>query len=86
MSEEWGDSFGGEQQFMDMMDYATAGRYNFLVLHLEGNGVYDNPVAYKNWDELIFPTPRFPEPYNKYEHQNEKPPELKDEEENNDEI
>ena len=49
VSEEYGDLFGGSDQFLKLYQYATPDRYNFIHLDLQSNP----PIMYKNFDEVI---------------------------------
>ncbi len=49
VADEYGDLFGGSDQFIQLYKYATPDRYNFIHLDLQENP----PVMYKNFDEVI---------------------------------
>jgi len=70
-SDEWGDTFGGQDQFLKMFDYCTADKYNFMCLYVDGNSLYSHPCAYKNFDELVFPTQMFPPVSNEFDSKQE---------------
>lgn len=49
LSEEYGDSFGGQSQFIEMFNRATPDPYDFLHLDFQSNP----PKAYHNFETLI---------------------------------
>mgnify|MGYP003633130088 CR=1 FL=1 len=49
VAEEYGDLFGGSEQFIALYKKATTERYNFIHLDLQENP----PIMYKNFDEVI---------------------------------
>tara|TARA_R110000737_G_scaffold114881_1_gene147810 strand:+ start:1319 stop:2134 length:816 start_codon:yes stop_codon:yes gene_type:complete len=49
IAEEYGDLFGGADQFINLYKYATPERYNFIHIDLQSNP----PKMYKNFDVLI---------------------------------
>jgi len=49
IAEEYGDLFGGQDQFLKLYQYATPDRYNFIHLDIQSNP----PLMYKNFDEVI---------------------------------
>ena len=49
IAEEYGDLFGGADQWLKLYKYATPERYNFIHMDLQENP----PMMYKNFDELI---------------------------------
>ena len=49
IAEEYGDLFGGQDQFLKLYQYATPNRYDFIHMDLQSNP----PLMYKNFDEVI---------------------------------
>jgi len=49
VAEEYGDLFGGPDNWINLYKYATPDRYNFIYMDLQSNP----PKMYKNFDELI---------------------------------
>ena len=49
VGEEYGDLFGGQEQWLKLYKHATPERYNFIHMDLQENP----PVMYKNFDEPI---------------------------------
>ncbi len=49
VAEEYGDLFGGPDNWINLYKYATPDRYNFIHMDLQSNP----PKMYKNFDELI---------------------------------
>ena len=61
---EYAGMYGGYEQLRNMFLYCFQGEdHGFICLYLASDmdPEHSGPVAYKNWNELIFPTPRFPE-------------------------
>lgn len=60
---EYAGMFGGYDQLKDMFMYCFQNTdHGFICLYLAGDmdPEHKGPVAYNNWSELIYPTPRFP--------------------------
>jgi hypothetical protein len=49
VAEEYGDLFGGHDQWIKLYKHATPNRYDFIHMDLQENP----PVMYKNFDEVI---------------------------------
>ena len=49
VAEEYGDLYGGADQFLKLYQYATPNRYDFIHLDIQSNP----PLMYKNFDEVI---------------------------------
>ena len=49
VAEEYGDLYGGADQFIKLYKYATPDRYNFIHLDIQSNP----PLMYRNFDEVI---------------------------------
>ncbi len=52
--------FGGKQQMEDILDYCLSEPFQSCNIYIDGNGIYQEPVIYKSWAELVYPTPMFP--------------------------
>ena len=49
MAEEYGDLFGGPDNWLRMYRKATRNKYDFLYMDLQSN----TPVAYSNFDKVV---------------------------------
>ena len=59
---DYGDRFGGVDQLRAMLNLVLEEPYSFLCLYLDGDLDPESfgPVAYKNMNEKLYPTERFP--------------------------
>ncbi len=60
---EYAGMYGGYDQLKEMFLYCFQdSSHSFICLYLAGDmdPDHEGPVAYKDWAELIYPTPRFP--------------------------
>jgi len=60
---EYGLTFGGNDQLQEMINYTQSTPYSFLCLYLFGDldpETGNEPVAYKNFSEKLYPSERWP--------------------------